>query len=409
MFRDELRGLGETARQLRAARAVHRHRRHAHLGPARRRVPRLDGPRDLGLRTRRRCSTRSTDHWQRPGLEERDPRRAIHPQHRRRRGRGRHRHVPASPASTDRGRRRDHLAGSGRAGRRRHAVRLPHGHLPHLRRHRCVGPVRDLRSGEEHDGRNEYDPDLHLGRRRRLHPRTSRPHDPRHDRRTRMAIRRRKEYTHLTRRRGRGDRPRARRDPRRGRGRRAAQDDATTSTGIITHPASTSPPRVASPCSPASSRRPGCSAPRCWARPRSSRTWRSATTSMHGQWDWMNDPEIHSSTWEWDTVQPAEQWKHSHNYMHHKFTNVLGKDNDIGYGILRMSREQKWTPVQPGPAGLQLPARGALRVGRRAARPRHRGDPQGQEGSQGAQEAAQADRRARSAGRREGLRDVPGC
>ena len=21
---------------------------------------------------------------------------------------------------------------------------------------------------------------------------------------------------------------------------------------------------------------------------------------MHGQWNWMNDPEIHSSTWEWD-------------------------------------------------------------------------------------------------------------
>ena len=31
---------------------------------------------------------------------------------------------------------------------------------------------------------------------------------------------------------------------------------------------------------------------------------------MHGQWDWMNDPEIHSSNWEWDTAQPAEQWKH---------------------------------------------------------------------------------------------------
>ena len=65
---------------------------------------------------------------------------------------------------------------------------------------------------------------------------------------------------------------------------------------------------------------------------------------MHGQWDWMNDPEIHSSTWEWDTAQPAEQWKHSHNYIHHQFTNVLGYDNDIGYGILRMAREQKWTP-----------------------------------------------------------------
>ena len=69
---------------------------------------------------------------------------------------------------------------------------------------------------------------------------------------------------------------------------------------------------------------------------------------MHGQWDWMNDPEIHSSNWEWDTAQPAEQWKHSHNYVHHQFTNVLGYDNDIGYGILRMAREQKWHPVNLG-------------------------------------------------------------
>ena len=69
---------------------------------------------------------------------------------------------------------------------------------------------------------------------------------------------------------------------------------------------------------------------------------------MHGQWDWMNDPEIHSSNWEWDTAQPAEQWKHSHNYVHHQFTNVLGHDNDIGYGVLRMAREQKWHPANLG-------------------------------------------------------------
>ena len=69
---------------------------------------------------------------------------------------------------------------------------------------------------------------------------------------------------------------------------------------------------------------------------------------MHGQWDWMNDPEVHSSNWEWDTAQPAEQWKHSHNYVHHQFTNVLGYDNDIGYGILRMAREQKWNPANLG-------------------------------------------------------------
>jgi fatty acid desaturase len=69
---------------------------------------------------------------------------------------------------------------------------------------------------------------------------------------------------------------------------------------------------------------------------------------MHGQWDWMNDPEIHSGTWEWDTTCPAEQWKHSHNFVHHTFTNVIGKDNDVGYGILRVTRDQKWHPANLG-------------------------------------------------------------
>ena len=66
---------------------------------------------------------------------------------------------------------------------------------------------------------------------------------------------------------------------------------------------------------------------------------------IHGQWDWMNDPEVHSSTWEWDTTCPSEQWKHSHNYVHHKYTNVVGKDDDVGYGILRVTRDQKWHPI----------------------------------------------------------------
>ncbi len=69
---------------------------------------------------------------------------------------------------------------------------------------------------------------------------------------------------------------------------------------------------------------------------------------MHGQFDWMNDPEIHSGTWEWDTTCPAEQWKHSHNFLHHTFTNVIGKDNDVGYGILRVTKDQKWHPVNLG-------------------------------------------------------------
>ena len=64
---------------------------------------------------------------------------------------------------------------------------------------------------------------------------------------------------------------------------------------------------------------------------------------MHGQWDWMRDPEIHSTTWEWDNVCPSSQWKHTHNEMHHMWTNVLGKDRDIGYGLLRVTEEQKWS------------------------------------------------------------------
>src|SRR6478752_8258583 len=57
---------------------------------------------------------------------------------------------------------------------------------------------------------------------------------------------------------------------------------------------------------------------------------------LHGQWDWMRDPDIHSTTWEWDFVTPAASWKHTHNDLHHTWTNVLGKDKDVGYNILRM-------------------------------------------------------------------------
>ena len=63
---------------------------------------------------------------------------------------------------------------------------------------------------------------------------------------------------------------------------------------------------------------------------------------LHGQWDWMRDPKIQSATWEWDYVTPAEQWKRAHNERHHRYTNILGKDNDLGYGILRVDEGQPW-------------------------------------------------------------------
>jgi NADPH-dependent stearoyl-CoA 9-desaturase len=66
---------------------------------------------------------------------------------------------------------------------------------------------------------------------------------------------------------------------------------------------------------------------------------------MHGQWDWMNDPDINSQTWDWDTASPADAWRHSHNYEHHTFTNILGKDRDLGYEIMRIDPRQRWYPV----------------------------------------------------------------
>src|SRR3954452_24165863 len=57
---------------------------------------------------------------------------------------------------------------------------------------------------------------------------------------------------------------------------------------------------------------------------------------LHGQWDWMNDPVINSSEWDWDTASTSEAWKHSHNYVHHTFTNIRGKDKDLGYEIMRI-------------------------------------------------------------------------
>ncbi len=65
---------------------------------------------------------------------------------------------------------------------------------------------------------------------------------------------------------------------------------------------------------------------------------------IHGQWDWMNDPEVHSSTWEWDLAATSESWKHSHNVVHHTWTNIVGKDRDVGYGLLRVTRDYKWKP-----------------------------------------------------------------
>ena len=66
---------------------------------------------------------------------------------------------------------------------------------------------------------------------------------------------------------------------------------------------------------------------------------------MHGQYDWMRDPHLDGRTYEWDIAGTSDNWRKSHNFRHHTYTNVRGLDDDIGYGMLRIFPEQRWRPT----------------------------------------------------------------
>ena len=65
---------------------------------------------------------------------------------------------------------------------------------------------------------------------------------------------------------------------------------------------------------------------------------------LHGQYDFMRDPALHSQSFEWDIACPAAHWRHTHNFIHHTHANIVGKDRDIGYGLLRICEDQPWEP-----------------------------------------------------------------
>ena len=65
---------------------------------------------------------------------------------------------------------------------------------------------------------------------------------------------------------------------------------------------------------------------------------------MHGQYDWMNDANLNGKTYELDIVGTANNWRKTHNFKHHTYTNIKGMDDDIGYGLLRIFPEQRWSP-----------------------------------------------------------------
>ena len=77
---------------------------------------------------------------------------------------------------------------------------------------------------------------------------------------------------------------------------------------------------------------------------------------MHGQFDWMNDPSLQGASYDWDTIATGDDWKYTHNYVHHTYTNIVGQDHDVGYGLIRVSESQKWEPrfIWNIPLAIQL-------------------------------------------------------
>ncbi|HYR25393.1 MAG TPA: acyl-CoA desaturase [Aquabacterium sp.] len=69
---------------------------------------------------------------------------------------------------------------------------------------------------------------------------------------------------------------------------------------------------------------------------------------IHGQYDWMGDPHLNGMKFEWDIAGTSDNWRKTHNFRHHTYTNIHGMDEDLGYGVLRLFPEQKWHPARLG-------------------------------------------------------------
>ena len=168
------------------------------------------------------------------------------------------------------------------------------------------GAVRDLRNGElttAAPGDGVTHPDLHQRRRRRLRhrPLTSPPaRSPEKERPMTVIQKKPDEPDRPPHPRGhRADRRRARRDPP-GRPRRPRRDRrGVHPQGRSTCSASSSS-AAARCCSSAPSRPRGSSAPLGLSVAKILENMEIGHNILHGQWDWMRDPKIHSTTWEWD-------------------------------------------------------------------------------------------------------------
>ena len=61
-------------------------------------------------------------------------------------------------------------------------------------------------------------------------------------------------------------------------------------------------------------------------------------TALHGCYDKLPDAEdFRAETFHWKAPIDEQSWRHSHNVLHHQYTNVQGRDPDLDFGGLRLS------------------------------------------------------------------------
>jgi NADPH-dependent stearoyl-CoA 9-desaturase len=60
--------------------------------------------------------------------------------------------------------------------------------------------------------------------------------------------------------------------------------------------------------------------------------------ALHGTYDHLEGAEdFHADKFEWRFPVDEASWRYAHNVRHHQYTNVVGKDPDLRFGITRLS------------------------------------------------------------------------
>jgi|HubBroStandDraft_4_1064222.scaffolds.fasta_scaffold137417_2 fatty acid desaturase len=67
-------------------------------------------------------------------------------------------------------------------------------------------------------------------------------------------------------------------------------------------------------------------------------------SALHGAYDRLPGAEAFASKkFRWDTPIDEESWRYAHNVRHHGNTNVLGRDPDVHFGPVRLTKDTTWT------------------------------------------------------------------